>query len=262
MRRPRRARVQGPRAGGAARARTQAGVHQLRGMCLEAPCEQHRRRRRPRVRRDLAADRVPVAAASLAQRCAPLVLPSPQRPFHGGTGLTTRRSRSMAAISIDGGDDDGPLASLYVGGLPFGLDDEGLAAWLRDEAGVSPVCTSVARKRNGWSKGHARVDFATADAARAAVSALDGAVGPNPARRLVAREWGADSSQSKRPEPAAQITHTCGATSAACGGTADSRSLTRAAPPGGAASLSGASEAASTVIVLAADDDPAGEAAE
>ncbi|KAG8460222.1 hypothetical protein KFE25_004470 [Diacronema lutheri] len=80
-------------------------------------------------------------------------------------------------------------ARLFVGGLPFGMEEDELVAWLMAEHGIEVTSALILRKRNGWSKGAAAVLVRDGDAARAAIAALDGTTGPNPAKRMVAKAW-------------------------------------------------------------------------
>jgi hypothetical protein len=86
-----------------------------------------------------------------------------------------------------GGGDERVL--IFVGGLPFGMDEDELARWLVARHALAPTHALVMRKRNGWSKGHAAVRMPSGAAAEAAARALDGTVGPNPTKPLVSRVW-------------------------------------------------------------------------
>ncbi|KAJ1638701.1 hypothetical protein T492DRAFT_941776 [Pavlovales sp. CCMP2436] len=93
------------------------------------------------------------------------------------------------AVAEGAGDTAAGDCRIYLGGLPFGMEEAVLLAWLRDEHALEPSSATIARKRNGWSKGHASVQFTDGEAAKTAAALLDGTVGPIPTKHIVARVW-------------------------------------------------------------------------
>lgn len=90
---------------------------------------------------------------------------------------------------------------LFVGGLPFGMDEPQLAAWLRDAHGIDSTSVLILRKRNGWSKGNAAVVVPHEEAAKDAIAKLDGRPSPNPTKHVVAKLWGGAPVPSISPAP-------------------------------------------------------------
>jgi len=63
---------------------------------------------------------------------------------------------------------------LYVGNLPYGVDDDQLRAVFEGDGHPPSSCEVVMDRDTGRSRGFGFVEFETAEAANAAISSLDG----------------------------------------------------------------------------------------
>mmetsp|Transcript_19807 Transcript_19807/g.66600 ORF Transcript_19807/g.66600 Transcript_19807/m.66600 type:complete len:91 (+) Transcript_19807:11-283(+) len=81
------------------------------------------------------------------------------------------------------------MAGVFLGALPFSMDDEQALDWLREHCSIPAKAARIIRKRNGWSKGHAIITFDTEELAVKALTQLDGLPGPIPNRPLIAKPW-------------------------------------------------------------------------
>ena len=63
---------------------------------------------------------------------------------------------------------------LYVGNLPYGVDDDQLRAVFEGDGHQLPSCQVVMDRDTGRSRGFGFVELETAEAAEAAITSLDG----------------------------------------------------------------------------------------